>query len=144
MDQEYVALSQVRSRVSAVWLIGSGAIFLLLAVQCMLGKYEDKGQQVWGWVLPMIAPNFSLIFTVIRMDALRKGKAQSVRKTFYTVALSLSVAYLVSILLTILIEPYTPYDALQLFELSNFWLGPFQGVVSSSLGVLYFSKRNVS
>lgn len=74
-----------------------------------------------------------------------------VRKDFFQVALWLSVVYLVMVLATILMRPFVvdpdlpkvmkAAKAIELMHTSNLWLGPFQGLVASALGVLFVSKQ---
>ena len=63
------------------------------------------------------------------------------RTSFYRLALALSIFYLALVLLTILIQPLTGTDTLDLMKRSNLWLGPIQGLVGSALGVLFASKK---
>jgi hypothetical protein len=137
-----VPLSRARSRLAAQWLIGAGIIFLLLILQSVFGKYHDKAQQVWSWALPSLMPTLTLIISVLGANALEpQDEGGYVRKSFYRLAMLLSAAYLILILFTILIEPFTTFDSAQLLNLSNLWLGPFQGFVASAIGLLFFTKK---
>jgi len=137
-----VPLSRARSRLAGQWLIGAGVIFLLLILQSVFGKYHDKAQQVWSWALPSLMPTLTLIISVLGANALEpQDEGGSVRKSFYYLAMWLSTAYLMLILFTILIEPFTTFDSAQLLNLSNLWLGPFQGFVASAIGLLFFTKK---
>lgn len=137
-----VPLSRARSRLAAQWLIGAGIIFLLLILQSVFGKYHDKAQQVWSWALPSLMPTLTLIISVLGANALEpQDEGGYVRKSFYRLAMWLSAAYLILILFTILIEPFTTFDSAQLLNLSNLWLGPFQGFVASAIGLLFFTKK---
>lgn len=137
-----VPLNRARSRLAAQWLIGAGIIFLFLILQSVFGKYHDKAQQVWSWALPSLMPTLTLIISVLGANALEpQDEGGYVRKSFYHLAMWLSTAYLVLILFTILIEPFTTFDSAQLLNLSNLWLGPFQGFVASAIGLLFFTKK---
>jgi hypothetical protein len=141
-----LSLDTVRARLSAVWLGGAGIIFVLLVVQSLLGRYENKTQDAWGWLLPTIMPTLGLIVTVLGYTALDPVFSQSiVRRNFFRVAIWLSVLYLLLILLTIAVQPFVARDAnaaVELMHTSQLWLGPFQGLVASSLGVLFVSKKD--
>jgi hypothetical protein len=140
-------LDTVRARLSAVWLGGAGLIFVLVVIQSLLGRYEDKAQEAWGWLLPTIMPTLGLIVTVLGYTALDPVFSQSVvRRSFFRVAIWLSALYLLLILLTIAVQPFVAQDAnaaLELMRTSQLWLGPFQGLVASALGVLFVSKKDV-
>ena len=145
---ELIPLDAVRARLAVVWLTGTGAIFVLLVLQSLLGRYDDKTQEAWGWLLPTVMPSLGLIVTVLGYSALDPLLTQTVvRRTFVRVAIALSITYLLLILLTILIQPLVAPDAtkaLELMRTSNLWLGPFQGLVASSLGVLFVTKKETT
>jgi len=145
---EVMPLDSVRARLATIWLAGSGLIFVLLVVQSLLGRYGDKTQEAWGWLLPTIMPTLGMIVTVLGYTALDPVFSTSVvRKIFFHIAFWLSALYLALVLLTLLIQPLTTNDpgkAVEVMRLSNLWLGPFQGIVASALGVLFVSKQKTS
>lgn len=137
-----IGLDKVRSGLAWIWLTGSGSIFLILAVQSLLGKYQEDVQEVWGWALPTILPTLGMIITVLGYTALNPNQSRvEVRKDFYRVSKVLSVVYIGLVLLTIFLQPFAPYEPVRLMRMANLWLGPCQGLVASALGVLFFSKR---
>jgi len=142
---DLVTLDSVRMNLARVWLLGSGGIFLVMVIQSLHHAYGDLTQEAWGWFLPTLLPSLGLIVTVLTytaLDPLMTGFV--VRKSFATLATWLSVTYLFTVALTILMQPFsgrTPADAVGLMRLSNLWLGPLQGIVASSLGVLFTSKE---
>jgi hypothetical protein len=134
-------LEEARLRLARIWFIGAGTIFLLLIAQSIVGKYQGRAQEVWGWGLPAIVPALSLILSTLGAEALQQRQDQQVKSSFARIAAGLSMSYLGLILMTILVEPLTTFDSLELLKLSNLWLGPLQGIVISSIGVLFFSRR---
>jgi hypothetical protein len=66
----------------------------------------------------------------------------TVRRSFFQIAFGFSAFYLLLILLTLAIQPFTQTGPLQLMRLSNLWLGPVQGLVASAIGVLFVSKKD--
>ena len=135
-------LAEARLGLARLWFSGSGLFALILIAQSIAGKYEKEVQEVWGWALPTILPTLSLILAVLGASALKTEQEQiKVQRTFYSIALWLSAGYLGLILVTLLIEPLTVLSALSLYKLSNLWLGPFQGLVTSSIGVLFFTRE---
>lgn len=142
---QLISLDDVRVKLSRVWLIGSGLIFILLVLQCLLHVYDPVTQDVWSWFLPTIMPSLGLIITVLTYTAFEPRLTGSVvRRSFVPVALWLSVFYLSIVALTILVQPFaakTAADRIGLMKTSNLWLGPMQGLVASALGVLFVSKQ---
>jgi len=137
-----IGLDKVRSKLAWLWLGGAGFIVTILVVQSLMGKYGSGVQEVWGWALPNLVPTLGMIITVLGYTALDPERSKfEVRADFYRIAFTLSVAYLFLVALTILIQPMTPYEPLQLMRMANLWLGPCQGLVASALGVLFVSKK---
>jgi hypothetical protein len=140
-EQRTIPIDRARQGLAWLWLGYGGGIFLLLVAQSLAGKYEGEVQEVWGWALPTIIPTLSLILAVLGAGALQPGNvALAVRRTFYVIALWLSAIYLTLILATILAEPLTASEPLALLKLSSLWLAPFQGLVTSAIGIL-FTRR---
>jgi len=142
-DEEMLSLDRVRSRLAALWLGLGITIFLIVVVQSLLGKFGDDTQNAWGWLLPTVMPTLGMIVTVLGYTALDQNFSNSVvRRSFFWVAFFLSGMYLVLVLITILIQPFVPgVNPIELMHRSNLWLGPFQGLVASALGVLFVSKQ---
>jgi hypothetical protein len=140
-----ISMQQSKQRLALLWFIGAGCLMALLILQTMLGKYSGQERDAWGWFLPNIMPVLSLIVSVFIVDAKNKDEVQDTIERFYfRFAYGLSLAYLLTITATILIEPFTQYPPLKLLNLSNIWLGAFQGLVAASVGIFFTKtdKRN--
>ena len=53
----------------------------------------------------------------------------------------LSLAYLLVLAATILLQPFSPMNPIELFTASNYWLTPIQGLVVAAIGVLYDQRK---
>lgn len=141
--KDLVALDRVRGRMAAVWLTGASLVLLIVVMQSLLGKYGDRTQEAWGWLLPNLMPTLSMIVTVLGYSALDpEYSAGVVRKSFLRTALYLSVLYLALVLLTVLIHPFAGVPPVDLMNQSSLWLGPFQALTASAVGVLFVSKQS--
>jgi hypothetical protein len=140
-SDQLLPLDVARKSLATVWLGASSVILTIVALQSLIGKFGDRTQDAWGWLLPTLMPSLSMIITVLGYTALDSSYSKSVvRKTFFRIALFSSMLYLLLVLLTILIEPLTGKDPIELMHMSNLWLGPLQGLVASAHGVLFVSK----
>jgi hypothetical protein len=141
-DADLVPLEKARNRLASLWLIAAALIFITLVIQSLRLVYGTGVQEVWGWILPVTMPTLGMIVTVLGYTALDPSLSDSmVRRSFLGLAFWLSLVYLCLILLTILMQPLSPGKPLELMRMSNLWLGPFQGLVASAIGVLFVSKR---
>ena len=144
---EVIPMDSVRNRLATVWLAGAGLVVIVVVLESLLDRFDDKTQDAWGWLLPTIMPTLGLIITVLGYTALDPVFSSSVvRKTFFRIAMVLSIAYLGLVALTVLIAPFavtTGAEMVNLMHTSNLWLGPGQSLVASALGVLFVTKREV-
>lgn len=141
-DVDLVPLDGVRNRLAGLWFSGAVVIVGIVVVQSLLGKYGERTQNAWEWLLPTIMPILGMIVSVLGYSALDATASRfAVRKSFYRIAICLSIFYQLLVLLTILIQPLVGTDPLELMHTSSLWLGPIQGVVASALGVLFVSSK---
>jgi hypothetical protein len=144
ISRKWMGLEHARSRLLVIWMIGGGLVFLILTIQSILGRYGDKLQAVWSWFIPTVVPTLSLMVGVLGASALTQDLEEKkiVRVFFFQVSQALSVFYLASLFLTIALEPVTKIAATDLYTMSNYWLGPLQGLVLAALGVLFVSREH--
>ena len=127
-----------KRRLATVWFVLGGVIFLLLVIQTVMGYYGQRATDAWGWFLPNVMPTLSLIVGVLVLDQMGGGvKTRTADAFLYRLALGLSCAYLLLILLSILIQSFAPLPPLELMQQSNLWLGPLQGLVAGALGAFF-------
>jgi hypothetical protein len=148
-----VPLEEARWKLGSIWFFGAGLIMILLIVQSLMGVYGDRVQGVWGWALPNIVPTLSLMIGVFAGAALlehAESDTMKVRRPFVRLAMGLSIFHLLAVAATLLAQPWGPtisgdedsYDVMMLFDVSNLWLGPLQGLVAAVLGVMFYSKTS--
>lgn len=151
MKPDMVALEQARWGIGKIWFICSGLLFAVLIVQSLANVYEDRVQAVWGWFLPNIMPTLSLMLGVFAAAALQEhveSDDMRVRKNFYRLATMLSLFHLAAVAGTIAAQPMLATLAgsnakpMALFDVSNIFLGPLQGVVAAAIGAMFFSKAS--
>lgn len=150
---QMMPLDQVRWRLALVWFPLGGILITLLIAQSLAGVYGDELQRVWGWALPNLVPTLALMVSVFAADAHNQqaGSRVRVRRNFYILAAGLSIFYLAIFSLSILVQPLVQllnpgssadvHARIVLMEKSNIWLGPIQGLVVASIGVLFFLRE---
>ena len=73
-------------------------------------------------------PTLALIVTVLGYSALDPAmNGAVVRRSFFHIAFYLSFSYLVVTYITILVQPLTPGDPVELMHMSNLSVGSFSG-----------------
>ena len=140
--QQRTPLDNARNSLTVVWFVGAALSFILLAAQSILGKFENSLQDVWGWYTPTVFPTSALILGVIGATALQPGYDKRVVKTFFfKLSRALSAFYLLILLLTMLLAPFSPMQGMALFTVSNYWLSPIQSLVVAAITVLFTSHE---
>src|SRR5688572_24060328 len=122
-------MSQVRTWLTKMWLIGAGFTAVILVVTSILRGRAEAAREVWSWFLPLVLPTLGLMIGVLGAAALAERKETFVRKSFADIATALSIGYLAILASTILLEPFSPARGAELYSISNYWLGPLQGLV---------------
>lgn len=144
-QRELIALDSAQSKLASVWFIGSAFIFVVTVGQSLLGHFGSQAKEAWEWLLPNLLPTIGLIVAALSHSALDATQSSSlVRRNYYHLAMWLSVFYLVLLLASILVQPFTNSSPLEVARTSNLWLGPLQGIVASALGILFVSKQKAS
>ncbi|MCI5218089.1 MAG: hypothetical protein D3914_02595 [Candidatus Electrothrix sp. LOE2] len=142
-----IPIANTKKRLTIIWFTGSGFLFALLLLQTIFGKYGTEISEIkdpWGLMLPTFIPTLSLIIGVLVSDATGSQDSEetaTVDQFFFRLSCFLSIAYLVTVILTILLSPFAKLSLLELMKLSNLWLAPFQGLVTAALGAFFVSKK---
>lgn len=135
-------LTDARWGLARIWFLWGFLIFGVIVVQSILGKYGSQVQEAWSWFIPTIVPTLALMIGVIGAAAmLSEDDVRTVKRNFYVMTLWISVAYLLTLSITILLEPFAPMGPIPLYLLSNYWLGPMQGIVGGAIGLLFTSQQ---
>ncbi len=145
-----IPLDKARWRLAIVWFACCGIVFIILILQSLGGVYGEDLPRVWNWALPNFLPTLALMVSVFAADALKpeKNKTYLVRCNFYRLSIWLSAFYLFVLILSISSAPIVHYfnsqqivERIEILEISNLWLGPIQGLVILTLGILFFLKQ---
>jgi hypothetical protein len=138
-------MDRVRTRLTWLWLIGAGVVVSLVFAQMIFGALGSSTQAVWEWLLPTIMPTIGTIVSTIVATALHPSSSDSeVKRSFFVIAEALSVFYLLLILLLVVLKGAISADTpswLNLLHQANLLLGPLQGVIATTLGVVFLSKN---
>ncbi|MEQ1511169.1 MAG: hypothetical protein ABL934_00645 [Lysobacteraceae bacterium] len=134
-------LSEARNVISKIWFSGAGVAGLVLAVLSILRGQADVARDTWSWFLPLVLPTLGLIIGVLGAAALTTQKETYVRRSYYELAKYLSLAYFLLMLLVIFMEPLSPLKGTALYGVSNYWMSPFQALVTAALGYMFTSGQ---
>lgn len=138
-----IYMNSAKRTLAITWFIWGGGLFLVLFLQTINGLYRDTARDIWSWFSPTILPTAALIIGVMVSDAMGNNVSpRKVSRFAFTVTLILTIVYLITISLVILfpLSKESP-SLLERIKVANFGLGPFQGIVSASLGI-FFTKKS--
>lgn len=151
-SSDRTSLDLARRRLAQIWFAGSGVFLLLIIGQAIGTVYRNQTQDLFSWALPTFLPTLSLILSVLAANAIVPPDAAEdetqVRRTFYDLSLWISVFYLVVLIGSTIAAPLAAssindasYKALNVLQLSNFWLTPLQSLVVVITGTMFFTKE---
>ena len=126
---------------ATIWFIGTFVLVMLVVVQSLMGKYGNRTDDAFGWLLPTFMPTASLITGVLISDQIRHQPSHPVDPFVFLLTSILSSIYFLLVLLTILLAPFSQMGPLELMAMSNLWLGPVQGLVAGFMGVFFVQSR---
>ncbi len=139
-----ISVAATQKRLTIIWLSGSAFLFTLLLLQTILGKYGNEARQAWILILPTFTPTFFLIVGTLIAEASSPADADAVimvDRFFFRLSDFLSISYLSTVSLTILLSPFSHLSQLELLQISHLWLIPFQGIVMAALGAFFVSRN---
>jgi hypothetical protein len=152
---EPITLNRARANLSAIWFIGSAAIFVVMVAQTFGGIYGPVLEKAWGWVFPNLLPTLGIIAGVNLSPAAslnpRSEEDQQheahVSRITYLIAFFISLFYLLNVLVVIFIAPTVSSadtnlgdKPMEVLKTSSYWLVPLQGLVSTALASLFMTK----
>ena len=136
-----INLRKGKRKLAVLWFTFSIIIFIILFLQSLNGLFDSFEKESWNWFINNIIPSLSLIVSVFVLDALNLSDSEKVVERFYfRLSYVISFVYLLSMLFTLLYRPFTEYSPIEILEKSKFWLAPFQGLVTASLGFFFFKE----
>jgi hypothetical protein len=140
-DGDRIDLDHARNRLMLVWLVGAFAVLILVIVQSIIGRFEGFTQEFWGWFTPSIFPTLGLMVGVLGSTAAEDDEGRTVKNFFFLAATLISIAYLIILLLTLLLEPLAGTHDMKYYNLANYWLAPIQALVVAAVGALFNSRK---
>jgi hypothetical protein len=128
-------LKQCQQSLAVLWLAGSAVLFGLVFLQTTMGHFGDNASAAWSWLLPSILPTASLIVTALFKTS--SADTKTVDRFLFRLAFLLSLFYLGTAVMVLLLQPLTATSPTDALTHSNVYLGPFQGLVASSFGAFF-------
>ena len=141
-----ITLEQTRTALTIVCLVRRCRNILCAACRAIhprkVAKFTPRGMgMVYSDRFFRRLPNARLIGTA----ALQPGYDQRiVRMFFFKLARALAVFYLLVLLKTLLLQPFSPMQGIELFTVFNYWLSPIQSFVVAAITVLFTSHKNTT
>lgn len=126
-----------RKRLALLWFAGAGVCFaVLLFISLFARVVEVDG--LWGWFLPAVVPNLSLIIGVLVYTQRQQIQPEMHVDAFlYRLTLGLSLLYVLLLLLPLLFFPLTGRSLPELLDVSRLWLAAVQALTTGAMGAFF-------
>jgi hypothetical protein len=126
----------VRRIIFAEWLGGAAVPFLIVFAQTLGGRYGQRPQEAWAWLLPAVLPTLGLMSAVVLNASTSSAEVPKFTALF---AIGMSALYLALVAATLLLQPFSPFTASELFAMSHLWLAPAQGLCAAAIAAIFLS-----
>jgi cobalamin synthase len=130
-------MQTARRRLALLWFAGAGVCFtVLLFISFFSSVVELDG--LWGWFLPAVVPNLSLIIGVLVYTQRQQTQPEMHVDAFlYRLTLGLSLLYVLLLLLPLLFFPLTGKSLPKLLDISRLWLAAVQALTTGAMGAFF-------
>jgi len=129
---------------AGVWFVATGLAFALMLVETMGPRAPLPAADAWEWFLPLVVPTLSLMLGTIVFQARKPPKRATVGRAAFTAAVSLSLVYLVLVIVILGVWPILrlrPDEVASLLDKSKLWLPAVQSLVGIALGAFFVSSQ---
>jgi hypothetical protein len=141
----WILLADTRKKLLNVWMIFAAFILGLFLLMTFVGKFEDIEGRSWLWLLTQLLPMLTLLFIGVTLNP---QPSKVIKKTYFQTVFYGAIAYLLLVLMTLMgmqlwLLSNTEGSILDYFQLSCFWLLPFQAVLLVTVYILYFQNTKL-
>lgn len=135
-----ILLADTRKKLLWSWIGATAALGALFLVQTLAGQFEDIEGMAWAWLFVQLLPGLALLFAAVLLN---KNPSKVLPRATFQAVYAGGFTYLLLVLLTLLALPFaTRNQSIETYlRLSYYWLLPFQGLVLTVFGLLYFRKE---
>lgn len=134
------SFEKAKKNLAMPWFIAGALLFVIMFIQTIGGKFEDKNIEAWGWFTQNLLPTLSLIITVIVADSSTEIADREIEKFYFNLAFGISIFYLFVIFSVLLVQPFAEKGIIPWLQSSTIYLGPFQGLVTAAVGMFFLKK----
>jgi hypothetical protein len=130
-------MQTARKRLALLWFAGAGVCFIVLLFISFFARIVEV-DGLWGWFLPAVVPNLSLIIGVLVYTQRQQIQPEMHVDAFlYRLTLGLSLLYVLLLLLPLLFFPLTGKSLPELLDISRLWLAAVQALTTGAMGAFF-------
>jgi cobalamin synthase len=130
-------MQTARKRLALLWFAGAGVCFVVLLFISFFARIVEV-DGLWGWFLPAVVPNLSLIIGVLVYTQRQQIQPEMHVDAFlYRLTLGLSLLYVLLLLLPLLFFPLTGKSLPELLDISRLWLAAVQALTTGAMGAFF-------
>jgi cobalamin synthase len=130
-------MQAARRRLALLWFAGAGVCFAVLLFISFFSRIVEL-DGLWGWFLPAVVPNLSLIIGVLVYTQRQQIQPEMHVDAFlYRLTLGLSLLYVLLLLLPLLFFPLTGKSLPELLDISRLWLAAVQALTTGAMGAFF-------
>lgn len=149
-----ISIIKIQNQLQLIWYIGAAVLFLILVASTFSEAFvtttiegpKQQADKVWAWFIPLICPTLILIAATAFANAKTTGRnTKTIKTSFGRFVQYLSLFYLLMLTLIVAGWPLLPQEnPLDTITLSNYFLGPIQGLVVTCVGNIFIQSRDTA
>lgn len=137
-----ISFENAKRKLSQPWFVAAAILFIIMFLQTIGGKFEDKNVEAWGWLTQNLLPTLSLIIAVFVTESSVESMDKEIEKFYFNLAFGMSIFYLCIVVGVLLSGPFSSKGLIEWLQSSSIYLGPFQGLVVATIGIFFIKKSN--
>lgn len=135
-----MTLGKARRSLALLWIVSFGAMFVIVLLMTIFGRFGERWDLPWNWFLPLTCPTVGLILSLISVSTDHRSSQLLDSSNIFWFSISLSTLYLLAIYAIVFIHPFTNVSFELLISRSTWFLGPIQGLVCGVIGKLFIDN----
>lgn len=136
-----MTIKRARTIFSIAWIGGTLPLVILIQIRMLKGFYLGDWTELLSWVTHLVLPGAAVVISSWFVTGGQSGSQQVSMPVTFWGGLILSTVYVFLLYAVVLFEPAYELEWTEVFRLSGFYLGLFQGLVLLALGKFYIENH---
>ena len=130
-------VGRARAALTLLWGAGSSPVFITIVYMTVMDRFGTAWETPWTWISPLLFPILGLIIMAVTAGKSANDDKEVKSSHVFWFTLILSMTYLATIYVIIFMQPFSKLPLERSMQISGWYLGPLQGLVTAALGKFF-------